>query len=172
MRRAGSFVVLAVSSAVALVITSGAVALAAKPDTWKIVEAGEAYVIPAGELCDFAVEETLVGHVRLMVRYDRDGEIRSFTANPSFRVTLSANGKTIHTSDRGMDRTTITDEGLFHVHGTGIHFRDREHDFVQIGLWELQFDEAFEELISADYHGTFDGGVETAVDHICTTLAP
>jgi hypothetical protein len=42
---------------------------------------------------------------------------------------------------------------------------------VQIGLWILTFDEATDELLSAEYHGNFDGGVEEGGAYICSKLA-
>jgi CubicO group peptidase (beta-lactamase class C family) len=40
-----------------------------------------------------------------------------------------------------------------------------------LGLWVLTIDGATGELLSAEYHGNFDGGVEDIVPYLCSQLA-
>jgi hypothetical protein len=43
--------------------------------------------------------------------------------------------------------------------------------FYAIGLWVLTVDGETGELLSAEYHGNLDGGIEDIVPYLCSQLA-
>jgi hypothetical protein len=71
--------------------------------------------------------------------------------------------------DRALDKAPFNPDGTVTVLGTGIHLRVKGQ-FYAIGLWVLTFD-ATGELLSAEYHGNIDGGVEEVGAFICAQLA-
>jgi hypothetical protein len=103
---------------------------------------------------------------------NEDGSERRVMENPSFVTTYTnpLTGNSVTSPDRGLDKITFNEDGTITIHGTGIHFRHKGQ-FYAIGLWVLTIDGATGELLSAGYHGNFDGGVEDIVPYLCSQLA-
>jgi hypothetical protein len=157
--------------AVAFAVASHSAAGRPQPMIQQFRFENEIEVIPAGALCDFPVTVASSGHFRVAVHFNKDGSVRRIMQNPSLVTTFSANGKSFTSPDRGLDKMTLDeDAGTVTVHGTGIHLRVKG-EFVAIGLWVLTFDMVTGELLSAEYHGNFDGGIEEGAAFICSKLA-
>ena len=147
-------------------------AAAVPPEIHHFKWVNETETIPAGALCEFPVVVSSTGNFREAVYFNQDGSVRREVSNPSLVTTYSnpLSGASFSSPDRGMDRVTFNPDGTVTVFGTGIHLRVKG-EIVQIGLWILTFDEATGELLSAEYHGNFDGGFEEGGAYICAKLA-
>jgi hypothetical protein len=147
-------------------------ATAIPPEIHHFKWVNETETIPAGALCEFPVVVSSTGNFREAVYFNQDGSVRREVSNPSLVDIISnpLSGASFSSTDRGMDRVTSNPDGTVTVFGTGIHLRVKG-EIVQIGLWILTFDEATEELLSAEYHGNFDAGVEEVGAYICAKLA-
>lgn len=155
-----------------LVLGLAGPATAVPPEIHHFKWVNETETIPAGELCEFPVVVSSTGAFREAVYFNQDGSERRLVSNPSLVTTYSnpLSGTSFSSPDRGMDRVTFNPDGTVTVFGTGIHLRVKG-EIQQIGLWILTFDEATDELLSAEYHGNFDGGVEEGAAYICAKLA-
>jgi hypothetical protein len=155
-----------------LVLGLAGPATAVPPEIHHFKWVNETETIPAGELCEFPVVVSSTGTFREAVYFNQDGSERRLVSNPSLVTTYSnpLSGTSFSSPDRGMDRVTFNPDGTVTVFGTGIHLRVKG-EIQQIGLWILTFDEATGELLSAEYHGNFDGGVEEGGAYICAKLA-
>jgi hypothetical protein len=155
-----------------LVLGLAGPAAAVPPEIHHFKWVNETETIPAGELCEFPVVVSSTGNFREAIYFNQDGSVRREVSNPSLVTTYSnpLSGTSFSSPDRGMDRVTFNPDGTVTVFGTGIHLRVKG-EIQQIGLWILTFDEATEELLSAEYHGNFDGGVEEGAAYICAKLA-
>jgi hypothetical protein len=156
----------------ALVLALAGPAAADKPLIEHIRFDNETEVIPAGELCEFDVVATSSGRLRVATFFNEDGSQRRVMENPSFVTTYTnpLTGRSVTSPDRGLDKITFNEDGTITIHGTGIHFRHKGQ-FYAIGLWVLTIDGATGELLSAEYHGNFDGGVEDIGPYLCSQLA-
>jgi hypothetical protein len=162
-----------------LVVLLGAVvfglagpAAAVPPEIHHFKWVNETEVIPAGELCEFPVVVSSTGKFREAIYFNQDGSVRRVMSNPSLVTTYfnPRTGRSLTSPDRGLDKITFNPDGTFTIHGTGIHLRVKG-EFYAIGLWVLTIDEATGELLSAEYHGNFDGGIEEGGAYICSQLA-
>jgi hypothetical protein len=155
-----------------LVLGLAGPAAAVPPEIHHFKWVNETETIPAGALCEFPVVVSSTGNFRVAVYFNQDGTVRREVSNPSLVTTYSnpLSGTSFSSPDRGMDRVTFNPDGTVTVFGTGIHLRVKG-EIQQIGLWILTFDEATNELLSAEYHGNFDGGVEEGGAYICSKLA-
>jgi hypothetical protein len=155
-----------------LVLGLAGPAAAVPPEIHHFKWVNETETIPAGELCEFPVVVSSTGTFREAVYFNQDGSERRLVSNPSLVTTYSnpLAGTSFSSPDRGMDRVTFNPDGTVTVFGTGIHLRVKG-EIQQIGLWILTFDEATGELLSAEYHGNFDGGIEEGAAYICAKLA-
>jgi hypothetical protein len=155
-----------------LVLGLAGPATAVPPEIHHFKWVNETETIPAGELCEFPVVVSSTGNFREAVYFNQDGSVRREVSNPSLVTTFSnpLAGTSFSSPDRGMDRVTFNPDGTMTVFGTGIHLRVKG-EIQQIGLWILTFDEATGELLSAEYHGNFDGGIEEGAAYICAKLA-
>lgn len=155
-----------------LVLGLAGPATAVPPEIHHFKWVDETETIPAGELCAFPVVVSSAGTFREAVYFNQDGSERRLVSNPSLVTTYSnpLSGTSFSSPDRGMDRVTFNPDGTVTVFGTGIHLRVKG-EIQQIGLWVLTFDEATDELLSAEYHGNFDGGIEEGAAYICAKLA-
>jgi len=149
----------------ALVLALAGPAVADKPLIEHIRFDNETERIPAGELCEFDVVATMTGRLRVATFVNQDGSLRRDVENPSFVTTYTnpLTGNSVTSPDRGLDKITFNEDG------TGIHFRHKGQ-FYAIGLWVLTIDGATGELLSAEYHGNFDGGVEDIGPYLCSQL--
>jgi hypothetical protein len=156
----------------ALVLALAGPAAADKPLIEHIRFDNETERIPAGDLCEFAVVATSSGRLRVATFVNEDGSERRVMENPSFVTTYTnpRTGRSVTSPDRGLDKITFNEDGTITIHGTGIHFRHKGQ-FYAIGLWVLTLDGATRELLSAEYHGNFDGGVEDLAPYLCSQLA-
>jgi len=155
-----------------LVLGLAGPATAVPPEIHHFKWVNETETIPAGELCEFPVVVSSTGTFREAVYFNQDGSERRLVSNPSLVTTFSnpLSGTSFSSPDRGMDRVTFNPDGTVTVFGTGIHLRVKG-EIQQIGLWILTLDEATGELLSAEYHGNFDGGIEEGAAYICAKLA-
>jgi hypothetical protein len=155
-----------------LVLGLAGPAAAVPPEIQHFKWVNETETIPAGALCEFPVVVSSTGTFREAVYFNQDGSERRLVSNPSLVTTFSnpLSGTSFSSPDRGMDRVTFNPDGTMTVFGTGIHLRVKG-EIQQIGLWILTFDEATGELLSAEYHGNFDGGIEEGAAYICAKLA-
>jgi hypothetical protein len=156
----------------AVVVGFGGPAAAVPPDIRHFKWVNETEVIPAGGLCEFPVVVSSTGKFREAFYFDEDGGLRRIMSNPSLVTTYfnPRSGRSLTSPDRGLDKVTFNADGTVTVFGTGIHLRVKGQ-FYAIGLWVLIFDEATGELLSAEYHGNFDSGVEEGGAFICAQLA-
>jgi hypothetical protein len=156
----------------ALVLALAGPAAADRPLIEHIRFDNETEVISTGELCEFEVVATSSGRLRVATFFNEDGSLRRVMENPSFVTTYSnpLTGRSVTSPDRGLDKITFNEDGTITIHGTGIHFRHKGQ-FYAIGLWVLTVDGETGELLSAAYHGNFDGGVEDIVPYLCSQLA-
>ena len=147
-------------------------AAAIPPEIHHFKWVNETEIIPAGELCEFPVVVSSTGKFREAIYFNKDGSESRVMSNPSLVTTYSnpLTGRSLTSPDRGLDKVTFNPDGTITVHGTGIHLRVKG-EFYAIGLWILTIDEATRELLSAEYHGNFDGGVEEGGAYICSKLA-
>jgi hypothetical protein len=148
----------------ALVFVLAGPAAADKPLIEHFKFDNETELIPAGDLCEFDVVATSSGKFRVATFLNEDGSLRRIMQNPSFVTTYTnpRTGRSVTSPDRGLDKITFN--------GTGIHFRHKGQ-FYAIGLWVLTLDGETGELLSAEYHGNFDGGVEDIDPYLCSQLA-
>ncbi len=97
----------------------GAAARAIPPEHFPVEHVDETFTIE-GE-CDFAIEGHVVGDLRHTHFFDQQGnEIRDLTVFPNFRVTFSANGKSITTVSPGVSHLTINPDGSATLTITGL----------------------------------------------------
>jgi hypothetical protein len=123
------------------------------------------------DLCGFPVTSTATGHFTGTVYFDSDGEFRVFTGRPSFRQTFTSPYATVETSDRGIDKTTVTQDGDVLIFGTGIHLRVKGTTSA-VGLWRLTVDAESGELVAEEYYGNFDVTVDEIGPLLCELLGP
>ena len=156
----------------ALVFVLAGPAAADKPLIEHFKFDNETELIPAGDLCEFDVVATSSAKFRVATFLNEDGSLRRIMQNPSFVTTYTnpRTGSSVTSPDRGLDKITFNEDGTITVHGTGIHFRHKGQ-FYAIGLWVLTLDGETGELLSAEYHGNFDGGVEDIGPYLCSQLA-
>jgi hypothetical protein len=100
---------------------------------------GELETIPAGELCDFAVNVRTWGATPFWEWTDRSGQIVHAVANPDLRTKFSANGRSFWTIDEGWDFFWPNPDGTEFIEGTATHFwvHDRQRKFRMYGTWHL-----------------------------------
>jgi hypothetical protein len=123
------------------------------------------------DACGFEVTVSTTGHFRGTVYFDKDGNERLFTGHPSLSDTLTSPYASIETSDRGLDKISVSQDGTVLIFGTGIHLRVKGQVYA-IGLWRLTFDPEAGELIDQQYHGRFDVMQPEIIEAICSLLGP
>jgi hypothetical protein len=110
-------VLLACTGLVALAL--GAVARAIPPEHFPVEHVDDTFTI-VGE-CAFPVDVHVVGDLRHTHFFDQQGnEIRDLTVFPGWRVTFSANGKSITTVSPAVEHVTINPDGSATVAITGL----------------------------------------------------
>ena len=162
-----------ISLLVAVVLSAlawAAPAQAAKPMIEHLHFQGQVDVIPAGALCSFPITVTASGHLRIATYFDRDGNITREVSNPSQVLTVSANGNSFVTADRGVDRFTVNPDGTITIFGTGIHLRVKGV-YQDIGLWIITLDPETGDIVSVEEHGSFTGGFLGQDAFICSALS-
>jgi hypothetical protein len=114
-------VLLACTGVLALALAVGARAI--PPEHFPVVHVDETDTIPAAPEgpCAFAIDVHVVGDVRHTHFFDRQGNvIRELTVFPRFRVTFSANGKSITTVSIAAEHVTINPDGSATIAITGL----------------------------------------------------
>jgi hypothetical protein len=137
---------------------------------------GEVVRIPAGDLCDFAVEFRNWGATPFWEWTNKQGEIVHAVANPDVRSKWSANGRSFWTIDEGWDFFWPNPDGTEFIEGTGTHFwvHDKHRKFRMYGTWHLlvgpeglQYEKYFRDKTSV-----WDGTIVDIDRKICQFLAP
>jgi hypothetical protein len=106
-----------------LALASAVVARAIPPEHFPVVHVDATFTIPAAPEgpCAFPIEVHVVGDIRHTHFFDEQGnEIRDLTVFPKFKVTFSANGKSITTTSVGVEHLTINPDGSVVVTITGL----------------------------------------------------
>ena len=137
---------------------------------------GEVVSIPAGDLCDFAVELRNWGATPFWEWTNKQGEVVHAVANPDVRSKWSANGRSFWTIDEGWDFFWPNPDGTEFVEGTGTHFwvHDKHRKFRMYGTWHLLFGpEGLQyEKYFRDKTSVWDGTIADIEPKICQFLAP
>jgi hypothetical protein len=123
------------------------------------------------EGCGFPVTVSTEGHFRGTVFFDNAGNFREFTGHPSMVQTFTSPYASIQTSDRGLDKYSLNDDGTLLIFGTGIHLRI-DGEVYAIGLWRLTIDLETDELIEQEYHGNYDVLQPEIQTTLCALLGP
>lgn len=121
--------------------------------------------------CGFPVTVATTGRFRGTVFFDDQGEVRLFTGHPSMAETFTSPYGSFESSDRGVDKFSITSDGDLLIFGTGIHLKV-DGEVYAIGLWRLTIDLETDELVDQEYHGNFDALEPEIRDTICALLGP
>jgi hypothetical protein len=106
-----------------LAFALGSAARAIPPQHLQVIHVDETDTIPAAPEgpCSFPVEVHVVGDVRVTTFFDREGNaIRELAVFPKFRVTFSANEKTITTVSIAPNHLTFNPDGSATVAITGL----------------------------------------------------
>jgi hypothetical protein len=106
-----------------LAFALGVAARASPPEHFPVEHVDDTFIIPAAPEgpCTFEIEVHVVGDVRHTHFFDPQGnEIRELTVFPKFRVTFSANGKSITTVSPAVEHVTINPDGSAVVTITGL----------------------------------------------------
>ncbi len=137
---------------------------------------GEVETIPAGGLCDFAVDVRTWGSVPFWEWTDGSGQIIHAVSNPDLRSRFSANGRSFWTIDEGWDYFWPNPDGTEFIEGTGTHFwvHDRQRRFRMYGTWHLLvgpegllYEKYFEDRTSV-----WDGTIADQDRKLCQFLTP
>jgi hypothetical protein len=136
---------------------------------------GEVEAIPAGELCDFAVEFRSWGATPFWEWTNKQGEVVHAVANPDVRSKWSANGRSFWTIDEGWDFFWFNRDDTVFIEGTATHFwvHDKHRKFRMYGTWHLldspeglQYEKYFRDKTSI-----WDGTIADIDPTICEFLS-
>jgi hypothetical protein len=137
---------------------------------------GELETIPAGDLCDFAVNIRTWGATPFWEWTDRSGQIVHAVANPDLRTRFSANGRSFWTIDEGWDFFWPNPDGTEFIEGTATHFwvHDKQRKFRMYGTWHLLVgpEGLLYEKYFHDKTSVWDGEIADIDPTICRFLAP
>jgi hypothetical protein len=106
-----------------LAFALGVAARAAPPEHFPVEHVDDTSIIPAAPEgpCAFEIEVHVVGDIRHTHFFDQQGnEVRELTVFPKFRITFSANGKSITTASPAVEHVTINPDGSAVVAITGL----------------------------------------------------
>ena len=106
-----------------LAFALGAVARAIPPEHFPVQHVDDTSIIPAAPEgpCAFEIEQHVVGDIRHTDFFDNQGnEVRELEVVSNFRVTFSANGKSITTVSPAATHVTINPDGSAVVAITGL----------------------------------------------------
>ena len=126
------------------------------------------------EACGFPVRQQYEGWYRTSTFYDRDGEVRMATEQSIYRVTWSANGKTLDAGVAGPLRVVYNDDGTQTLYITNVIHRNAPGEGITSGeagrtVLVLTFDEdgnvISEELVA-------ESGLRLPLQGLCDYLAP
>ena len=154
-------------------IAAAALALPAAADSPEVsvFKVDDSFTIPAGGFCSFPILVHSTGKFRVAVYFNKDGSIRQVSQNPSLVDMLTANGNTILSADRGLDKFVFNADGTVFLLSTGIHFKVRGV-YYEIGLRKILFSgdpgDPASTVLSFEQHGNFGDDASAA---ICPLLA-
>jgi hypothetical protein len=106
-----------------LVFAFGVAARATPPEHFPVEHIDDTFTIPAAPdgPCAFEIEQHVVGDIRSTAFFDNQGNlVRALDVFPNFRVTFSANGKSITTVSPAATHVTINPDGSAVVAITGL----------------------------------------------------
>lgn len=161
------------TAAVISAVAAAALALPAAADSpdVSVFKVDESYTIPAGDFCSFPILVHSTGKFRVAVYFDKNGGIRQVSQNPSLVDMVTANGQTILSADRGVDKFVFNADGTVFLLSTGIHFKV-QGVYYEIGLRKFLFsgdpDDPASTVLSFEQHGNFGDDASAA---ICPLLA-
>jgi hypothetical protein len=104
-------------------IALGSVAKATPPQKFPVVHVDATFTIPAAPEgpCSFAIQEHVVGDVQDTIFFDSSGNaVRELLVFPKFRVSFSANGKTITTTSTAPAHLAFNPDGSVVIAITGL----------------------------------------------------
>jgi hypothetical protein len=102
-------------------LTLAAVGRSIPPEHFPVVHVDDTFTIPAGAECAFAVEVHAFGDIRQTEFFDQEGNlIRRLVVSPTFRVSFTANGKSITTVSVAPTHITFNPDGSAVVTITGL----------------------------------------------------
>ena len=137
---------------------------------------GELETIPAGDLCNFAVNVRTWGATPFWEWTDRSGQIVPAVANPDLRTKFSANRRSFWTIDEGWDFFWPNPDGTEFIEGTATHFwvHDKHRKFRMYGTWHLLVgpEGLLYEKYFNDKTSVWDGTVADIDRRICQFLTP
>jgi hypothetical protein len=137
---------------------------------------GEVETIPAGDLCDFAVNLQSWGTRPVWEWTNKQGDLVHEVSNPRLKDRFSANGRSFWSIDEGWDYAWFNRDGTVFVEGTGTHLwiHDKHRKFRQYGTWHLLFgpEGLLYEKYFRDKTSVWDGTRAQAERKICQFLAP
>ena len=156
-------------------VAAAALALPAAADTpdVSVFKVDESFTIPAGGFCSFPIVVHSTGKFRVAVYFNKDGTVRQVSQNPSLvdTVTNPANGRTILSADRGLDKLVFNADGTVFLLSTGIHFKV-QGVYYEIGLRKILFsgdpEDPASTVLSFEQHGNFGDDASAA---ICPLMA-
>jgi hypothetical protein len=106
-----------------LAVVLGSVARATPPQRLPVMHIDDTFTIPAAPEgpCSFQVEMHVFGDIRSTLFFDRQGNlVRALDVHPNFRVSFSANGKSITTVSVAPNHVTFNPDGSVVVTITGL----------------------------------------------------
>jgi hypothetical protein len=146
---------------------------AADPPDVSVFKVDDSFTIPAGDFCSFPIVVRSTGKFRVAVYFNKDGSVRQVSQNPSLvdTATNPANGRTILSSDRGLDKLVFNADGTVFLLSTGVHFKVKGV-YYEIGLRKILFsgdpNDPASTVLSFEQHGNFGDDAPAA---ICPLLA-
>jgi hypothetical protein len=137
---------------------------------------GEVETIPAGDLCDFAVDIRQWGTRPWWDWVNGNDVLVHRVEFPDLRSRFSANGRSFWTIDEGWDYLWFNRDDTLFIEGTGTHFwvHDQQRKFRMYGTWHLldSPDGLLYEKYIRDKTSVWDGTIADIGPKICQFLAP
>jgi hypothetical protein len=147
---------------------AAALASPAAADTPQIsvFKVDDTVTIPAGGFCSFPITVRTTGKMRVAVYFNKDGTVRQISQNPSLVNTATANGVTLTTDDRGLDKFTFNPDGTVFLLSTGVHFKVNGI-YYELGLRKILFsgdpNDPSSTVLSFEQHGRFGDDASAAI---------
>jgi hypothetical protein len=154
--------------AVASIVAAAALAAPAAADTPQIsvFKVDDTATIPAGAFCSFPITLHTRGKMRVAVSFNKDGTVRQISQNPSLVDTATANGVTVTSADRGLDKFTFNPDGTVFLLSTGVHFKVNGI-YYELGLRKILFsgdpNDPSSTVLSFEQHGRFGDDAAAAI---------
>ena len=131
-----------------------------------VFKVDDTFTVPAGDFCSFPITVHSTGKMRIAVYFNRDGTVRRISQNPSLVDTATANGVTLTSADRGLDKFTFNPDGTVFLLSTGVHFKVNGV-YYELGLRKILFsgdpDDPSSTVLSFEQHGRFGDDAPAAI---------